>query len=160
MDIFSDFQRRNFGLQTFSKSCWSGLERKFCWFAENKDFFRKFKVFHMKGKLNHPEVTCKGNDNELFNNPVGKCHEDEENDEMVKDVFDIKLLLEKLKLSLVQANNEQLSAVVDENEILRKELRILRSMVHEKDKKIQQLEKLLCYDNEMFQESTSQSFNI
>ena len=114
----------------------------------------------MKGRQNHSEVTCKGNDNELFNNPVGKCHEDEENDEMVKDVFDIKLLLEKLKLSLVQANNEQLSAVADENEILRKELRILRSMVHEKDKKIQQLEKLLCYDNEMFQESTSQSFNI
>ena len=160
MNIFLDFQRRNFGLQTFSKSCWSGLERKFFWFAENKDFFRKLKAFNLKGRPNHPEVTCKGNDNELFNNPVEKCNEHEENDEMVKDVFDIKLLLEKLKLSLVQANNEQLSAVVDENEILRKELRILRTMVHEKDKKIQQLEQLLCYDNDMFRESTSQSFNI
>ena len=59
--------------------------------------------------------------------------------EIEEDVFVIKTLLEKLKLALVQVNSD----VADENEMLKKELKILKGMIQDKDKKIQMLENIL-----------------
>ena len=59
--------------------------------------------------------------------------------EIEEDVFVIKTLLEKLKLALVQVNSD----VADENEMLKKELKILKGLIQDKDKKIQMLENIL-----------------
>ena len=59
--------------------------------------------------------------------------------EIEEDVFVIKTLLEKLKLALVQVNSD----VADENEMLKKELKILKGLIQDKDKKIRMLENIL-----------------
>ena len=59
--------------------------------------------------------------------------------EIEEDVFVIKTLLEKLKLALVQVNSD----VADENEMLKKELKILKGLIQDKDNKIRMLENIL-----------------
>ena len=57
-------------------------------------------------------------------------------------MFDIKTLLEKLKLALVQVNSD----VSDENEMLKRELICLKGLIQEKDRRIRLLENILLYE--------------
>ena len=57
-------------------------------------------------------------------------------------MFDIKTLLEKLKLALVQVNSD----VSDENEKLKRELICLKGLIQEKDRRIRLLENILLYE--------------
>ena len=70
-------------------------------------------------------------------NQFGNYNDDD--GEIEEDVFVIKTLLEKLKLALVQVNSD----VADENEMLKKELKILKGLIQDKDKKIRMLENIL-----------------
>ena len=152
---FSDAEHcRNFGLQSFSKSCWTGLEKKFCLFAENKDFLRRFKIFQFKSKSNQEEVIREEDKNEDL-----KIAEEES--DIVQDVFDIKLMLEKLKSALVNVSIEQqYSTLADENEYLKKEIKIMNHLITEKDMKIQKLETLLSYKNKLYLNSVNMNVNV
>ena len=57
-------------------------------------------------------------------------------------MFDIKTLLEKLKLALVQVNSD----FSDENEMLKRELICLKGLIQEKDRRIRLLENILLYE--------------
>ena len=57
-------------------------------------------------------------------------------------MFDIKTLLEKLKLALIQVNSD----VSDENEMLKRELISLKGLIQEKDRRIRLLENILLYE--------------
>ena len=57
-------------------------------------------------------------------------------------MFDIKTLLEKLKLALVQVNSD----VSDENDMLKRELICLKGLIQEKDRRIRLLENILLYE--------------
>lgn len=73
----------------------------------------------------------------ISDNQFGNYNDDD--GEIEEDVFVIKTLLEKLKLALVQVNSD----VADENEMLKKELKILKGLIQDKDKKIRMLENIL-----------------
>ena len=70
---------------------------------------------------------------------------------MEEDLLNIKVLLVKLKsvLSQVRAEDEvvdseassEVSAVARENELLKKELKLLKLMIRERDTKIKNMEK-------------------
>ena len=64
--------------------------------------------------------------------------------EIAQDVFAIKTLLEKLKLALVNSD------VSDENEMLKKELISLKSLIQKKDRKIRLLENILKCEKSMY----------
>ena len=130
------FQRRNIGLQSFSKSCWAGLEKKFFWLTEQRDFLKKLKVLpYYKSRQNriHQESAQIVSENQFGN---------DKETEIAQDVFDIKTLLEKLKLALVQVNSD----VSDENEMLKRELICLKGLIQEKDRRIRLLENILLYE--------------
>ena len=59
-------------------------------------------------------------------------------------MFAIKTLLEKLKLALVNSD------VSDENEMLKKELISLKSLIQKKDRKIRLLENILKCEKSMY----------
>ena len=153
--LFSDVENcRNFGLNSFSKSCWTGLEKKFYLFTENKEFLRKFKIFQFKTKSNQDEVIREEDKIEDLNTV-------ETESEIVQDVFDIKMMLEKLKAALVNVTIEQqYSAIAEENEFLKKEIRIMNNMIKEKDKKIQKLETLLSYEHKLCLNSVKMNVNF
>ena len=130
------FQRRNIGLQSFSKSCWAGLEKKFFWLTEQRDFLKKLKVLpYYRSRQNriHQESAQIVSENQFGN---------DKETEIAQDVFDIKTLLEKLKLALVQVNSD----VSDENEKLKRELICLKGLIQEKDRRIRLLENILLYE--------------
>ena len=137
--IILALQRRNVGFQSFSKSCWAGLEKKLCRLTEHRDFLKKFKVLPYKTRQNsvHQEPDQHKIDSQL---------ENDKDAEIVEDVFVIKSLLEKLKLALVQVNSD----VADENDLLRRELKSLKCLIQEKDKKIRMLENILKYEKSMY----------
>ena len=130
------FQRRNIGLQSFSKSCWAGLEKKFFWLTEQRDFLKKLKVlpyYRSRSNRIHQESTQIVSENQFGN---------DKETEIAQDVFDIKTLLEKLKLALIQVNSD----VSDENEMLKRELISLKGLIQEKDRRIRLLENILLYE--------------
>ena len=133
--IILALQRRNVGFQSFSKSCWAGLEKKLCRLTEHRDFLKKFKVLPYKTRQNS-----------VHQEPDQHKIENDKDAEIVEDVFVIKSLLEKLKLALVQVNSD----VADENDLLRRELKSLKCLIQEKDKKIRMLENILKYEKSMY----------
>ena len=70
--------------------------------------------------------------------------ENDKDTEIAQDVFAIKTLLEKLKLALVNSD------VTDENEMLKRELISLKSVIKQKDRKIQLLENILNCEQSMY----------
>ncbi len=132
------FLRRNIGLQSFSKSCWAGLEKKFCWLTEQRDFLKKLKIlpsYRNRQNSVHQEPPQIVSDNKI---------EHDKDIEIAQDVFAIKTLLEKLKLALVNSD------VSDENEMLKKELISLKSLIQKKDRKIRLLENILKCEKSMY----------
>ena len=130
------FQRRNNGLQSFSKSCWAGLEKKFFWLSDQRGFFKKLKVlpsYMSKQNSVQQEPAQSTRDNQV---------EMDKEADIVEDVFVIRSLLEKLKLALVQVNSD----VAEENEMLKRELKSLKGLIVEKQKRIRMLENILKYE--------------
>ena len=133
-------QRKNIGLQGFSKSCWAGLEKKFFWLTEQTNSLKKLKVFPYKSRQNSVHQAPAQS---ISDNQFGNCNDGE----IEEDMFVIKTLLERLKLALVQVNSD----VADENEMLKKELKSLKGMIQEKDMKIRMLENFLHkYEKSMY----------
>ena len=132
------FLRRNIGLQSFSRSCWAGLEKKFFWLTEQKDFLKKLKIlpsYRTRQNSVHQEPPQIVSENKV---------ENDKDTEIAQDVFAIKTLLEKLKLALVNSD------VTDENEMLKRELISLKSVIKQKDRKIQLLENILKCEQSMY----------
>ena len=132
------FLRRNIGLQSFSRSCWAGLEKKFFWLTEQKDFLKKLKIipsYRTRQNSVHQEPLQIVSENKI---------ENDKDSEIAQDVFAIKTLLEKLKLALVNSD------VTDENEMLKRELISLRHLIQQKDRKIQLLENILNCEQSMY----------
>ena len=78
---------------------------------------------------------------------------------MEDDLLNIKVLLVKLKsvLSQVRAEDEvvdsevsEVSSVARENELLKKELKLLKLMIRERDTKIKNLENLINFENDHY----------
>ena len=78
---------------------------------------------------------------------------------MEDDLLNIKVLLVKLKsvLSQVRAEDEvvdsevsEVSCVARENELLKKELKLLKLMIRERDTKIKNLENLINFENDYY----------
>ena len=144
-----------------SSSCWSGLERKLFWFRENKDFFKKFRLNNIPHQRPPPPPTESqpGIVTETSTRPRSEAANVEEGGGNVEeDLLNIKALLVKLKsvLSQVRAEDEGcessslVSSVARENELLKKELKLLKLMVRERDTKIKNLENLINFENNQY----------
>ena len=140
-------------------SCWSGLEKKLFWFTENKDFFKKFRLNNIRHHRPPPPPSESGGnlpsqESRLQHTEAASSNTEEGNVE--EDLLNIRILLVKLKsvLSQVRAEDEMsgsdvssvASSVVRENELLKKELKLLKLMIRERDTKIKNLENLINFD--------------
>ena len=144
-----------------STSCWSGLEKKLFWFTENKDFFKKFRVTNTRhGRDGRPPGDISPRPTE----PVTEVREHSEDlgpegdtENIDEDLLNMKVLLVKLKSVLSQVRPEEevpeRTSVVRENELLKKELKLLKLMIRERDTKIKNLENLLNFENELYSNS-------
>ena len=137
-----------------SSSCWSGLERKLFWFTENKtDFFKKFRLTNTRHRPavesceDQPDLSATGQEQ-------GRDVETENIDD---DLLKMKVLLVRLKSVLSQVRPEEdvyeRSSLAKENELLKKELKLLKISIRERDTKIKNLENLLSYENELYSNS-------
>ena len=141
-----------------SSSCWSGLEKKLFWFTENKDFFKKFRLNTVRHQRPPPPPTEPGVSlaslETRLHTETGTSEELGGNVE--DDLLNIKVLLVKLKsvLSQVRAEDEvvdsEVSSVARENELLKKELKLLKLMIRERDTKIKNLENLINFENDHY----------
>ena len=144
-----------------SSSCWSGLEKKLFWFTENKDFFKKFRLNTVRHQRPPPPPTEPGVSlaslETRLHTETGTTEELGGNVE--DDLLNIKVLLVKLKsvLSQVRAEDEvvdsevsEVSCVARENELLKKELKLLKLMIRERDTKIKNLENLINFENDHY----------
>ena len=74
-----------------------------------------------------------------------------------EDLLNMKLLLVKLKSVLTQVRPEdeviERSSLAKENDLLKKELKLLKLVIRERDTKIKNLENLLHFESELYSNS-------
>ena len=147
-----------------ASSCWSGLEKKLFWFTENKDFFKKFRLNNIRHHRPPPPPTETGGNlasqESRLQTEAAATNISTEEGNVEEDLLNIRVLLVKLKsvLSQVRAEDEMsgsevsseassvASSVARENEMLKRELKLLKLMIRERDTKIKNLENLINFD--------------
>ena len=138
-----------------TSSCWSGLERKLFWLTESKDFFKKFRLNNIRHHRPPPPPAETGVTETKTHSEDSSVEEAGGNVE--EDLLNIKVLLVKLKSVLSQVRVEEegsesssATSLAKENELLKKELKLLKLMVRERDTKIKNLENLINFENDQY----------
>ena len=131
-------------------SCWPGLERKLFWFTENKtDFFKKFRMSNTR-----PRAPAESS---VLPPGQGDDQMSVDTENIDEDLLNMKLLLVKLKSVLTQVRPEdeviERSSLAKENDLLKKELKLLKLVIRERDTKIKNLENLLHFESELYSNS-------
>ena len=131
------------------------------WFTENKDFFKKFRLHNLRHRPAEETagtaVLSPGQTETEYRDQAEHHGPHVEHENIDQDLLNMKVLLVKLKSVLSQVRPEddvlERTSVVRENELLKKELKLLKVLIRERDTKIKNLENLLSFENELYSNS-------